>query len=108
MEPKGKATLTYGDGKSIEFPVFGGSVGPDVIDIRTLYGKTGVFTYDTGFMSTAACSSKKLDTQLRRPRTMAEPMNGPAMVPVPPRIAISAASTETGNEAATGFTKRLW
>src|SRR5471030_1312817 len=58
MESKGNATLTYGVGKSIEFPVFGGSVGPDVIDIRTLYGKTGMFTYDTGFLSTAACSSK--------------------------------------------------
>ena len=58
MEPKGKATLTYGDGKSIEFPVFGGSVGPDVIDIRTLYGKTGVFTYDTGFMSSGGGGSQ--------------------------------------------------
>src|SRR5450759_2991570 len=58
MESKGKAALTYGDGKSIEFPVFGGSVGPDVIDIRTLYGKTGMFTYDPGFLSTASCSSK--------------------------------------------------
>ena len=58
MEPKGKATLTYGEGKSIDFPVLSGTVGPDVIDIRTLYGKTGVFTYDTGFLSTAACASK--------------------------------------------------
>jgi citrate synthase len=58
MESKGKATLTYGEGKSIEFPVFGGSVGPDVIDIRTLYGKTDMFTYDPGFLSTASCSSK--------------------------------------------------
>ena len=58
MESKGKATLTYGEGKSIDFPVFSGSVGPDVIDIRTLYGKTGMFTYDPGFLSTASCSSK--------------------------------------------------
>src|SRR5450759_206598 len=58
MESKGKAALTYGDGKSIEFPVFGGSVGPDVIDIRTLYGKTGMFTYDPGFLSTASCQSR--------------------------------------------------
>ena len=58
MESKGKATLTYGDGKSIEFPVVSGSVGPDVIDIHTLYGKTDMFTYDPGFLSTASCSSK--------------------------------------------------
>src|SRR5438094_7734598 len=53
-----KATLSYGEGKSIEFPVLSGSIGPDVVDIRTLYAKTGIFTYDPGFMSTAACSSK--------------------------------------------------
>ena len=53
-----KAVLNYGDGKSIEFPVFSGTVGPDVIDIRTLYGKTGMFTYDPGFLSTASCQSK--------------------------------------------------
>ena len=57
MDAKGKATLTYADGKTAEFPVFGGSVGPDVIDIRSLYGKTGMFTYDPGFLSTASCSS---------------------------------------------------
>jgi citrate synthase len=34
-----------------------GSVGPDVIDIRKLYGETGMFTYDPGFTSTAACKS---------------------------------------------------
>ncbi|HEX4763033.1 MAG TPA: citrate synthase, partial [Usitatibacter sp.] len=33
-------------------------IGPDVVDIRTLYGKTGMFTYDPGFLSTAACASK--------------------------------------------------
>ena len=32
----------------------GTTVGPDVVDIKTLYGKTGKFTYDPGFMSTAA------------------------------------------------------
>jgi citrate synthase len=53
-----KATLSYGDGQSIEFPVQSGSIGPDVVDIRTLYGKTGMFTYDPGFLSTASCSSK--------------------------------------------------
>ena len=54
-----KATLSFSDGSpSVEFPVHKGTVGPDVIDIRTLYGKTGKFTYDPGFLSTAACNSK--------------------------------------------------
>jgi citrate synthase len=52
-----KATLTLPDGKSLEFPVMSGSIGPDVMDIRTLYGKSGVFTYDPGFLSTASCNS---------------------------------------------------
>jgi len=53
-----KATLTFSDGSpAIDFPVYKGSIGPDVVDIRALYGKTGKFTYDPGFMSTAACNS---------------------------------------------------
>ena len=52
------ATLSFTDGTpSIDFPVLSGSVGPDVIDIRPLYAKTGKFTYDPGFMSTASCRS---------------------------------------------------
>jgi citrate synthase len=52
------ATLSFSDGKpSIDFPVLGGSVGPEVIDVRSLYGKSGMFTYDPGFMSTASCRS---------------------------------------------------
>ena len=52
------ATLSFSDGTpSVDFPVLSGSVGPDVIDIRPLYGKTGKFTYDPGFMSTASCRS---------------------------------------------------
>jgi citrate synthase len=57
MNPKGNATLTYAGGKSVELPVFGGTHGPDVIDIRKLYGQTGMFTYDPGFLSTASCNS---------------------------------------------------
>jgi citrate synthase len=57
MDAKGKATLSV-DGKTLEAPVYGGSIGPDVIDIRALYSKTGSFTYDPGFLSTASCSSK--------------------------------------------------
>jgi citrate synthase len=52
------ATLNFSDGaQPVTFPILSGTIGPDVIDIRTLYAKTGKFTYDPGFMSTAACSS---------------------------------------------------
>jgi len=44
-------------GKGFDYPVMSGSIGPDVIDIRKLYGSSGKFTYDPGFMSTAACNS---------------------------------------------------
>jgi citrate synthase len=54
--PAGTATLTYGD-KSVDLPVLSGSTGPDVIDIRKLYGATDAFTYDPGFTSTASCES---------------------------------------------------
>ncbi|MBI4046451.1 MAG: citrate (Si)-synthase, partial [Devosia nanyangense] len=50
------AKLVVGD-QTFEFPVLHGTVGPDVIDIRSLYAKTGMFTYDPGFTSTAACDS---------------------------------------------------
>ncbi|MEC5159492.1 citrate synthase [Janthinobacterium sp. CG_23.3] len=53
-----KATLSFSDGSpSIDFPIYEGTVGPEVIDIRKLYAGTGKFTYDPGFMSTAACNS---------------------------------------------------
>jgi len=53
-----KATLSFSNGTpSMELPVYSGSIGPDVIDIRKLYGQTGLFTYDPVFMSTAACQS---------------------------------------------------
>jgi len=53
-----KATLSFSNGTPpMELPVYNGTVGPDVIDIRKLYGQTGMFTYDPGFMSTAACQS---------------------------------------------------
>ncbi|HYM73326.1 MAG TPA: citrate synthase [Stellaceae bacterium] len=54
----GTMTLTDNStGKSIDLPVLEGSVGPKVIDVRSLYAKTGYFTYDPGFMATAACRS---------------------------------------------------
>jgi citrate synthase len=41
-----------------ELPVRKGTLGPDVIDITTLYAETGRFTYDPSFTSTASCESK--------------------------------------------------
>ena len=56
--PSDKATLTFNDGTPpLEIPIYKGTIGPDVLDIRALYGKTGKFTYDPGFMSTASCNS---------------------------------------------------
>ena len=53
-----KATLTFSDGRpSFELPIYQGSIGPEVLDVRKLYGQTGMFTYDPGFMSTASCQS---------------------------------------------------
>ena len=52
-------TITLGSAEGdTEFPVISGSLGPDVIDIRKLYGTTDQFTYDPGFTSTASCESK--------------------------------------------------
>jgi citrate synthase len=54
----GTVTLTDNEtGKSVDLPVLGGTIGPKVIDIRRLYAMTGHFTYDPGFMATAACRS---------------------------------------------------
>ena len=44
--------------KTVEMPVKSGTIGPDVIDIGKLYNATGCFTFDPGFLSTAACESK--------------------------------------------------
>ncbi|MBM3391185.1 MAG: citrate (Si)-synthase [Betaproteobacteria bacterium] len=57
MSTQRMATLTV-DGKSVEFPVMQGTHGNNVIDIRTLGAKTGLFTYDSGFLSTASCQSR--------------------------------------------------
>ena len=54
-----RATLTFSDGtKPVELPVLSASVGPDVVDIRKLYGASGKFTFDPGFISTASCVSR--------------------------------------------------
>ena len=53
-----KATLSFSDGSpDIDMPLYKGTHGPDVIDIRKLYAQTGKFTYDPGFLSTASCQS---------------------------------------------------
>jgi citrate synthase len=52
-----KATLSIGD-KSYDLPILSGSTGPDVVDVRKLYGEADVFTFDPGFTSTASCESK--------------------------------------------------
>ena len=51
-------TLGTEDGRQVELPVLKGTIGPDVFDIRKLYGQTGMFTYDPGFTSTASTRSE--------------------------------------------------
>lgn len=51
-------TLSLDEGKkTIELPILSGSEGPNVIDIRSLYAQSGMFTYDPGFVSTASSQS---------------------------------------------------
>ncbi|MGL6117450.1 MAG: citrate (Si)-synthase, partial [Plesiomonas sp.] len=52
-----KVTLQLSDNESIDLPVYKGTLGNDVVDVRPL-GTRGLFTFDPGFMSTAACESK--------------------------------------------------
>ena len=59
MNATKKATITFSDGTpSVDLPIYEGTTGPDVIDIRKLYGQSGKFTFDPGFLSTASCDSK--------------------------------------------------
>jgi citrate synthase len=58
MDKQRSATISFSEGgQPVEFPILSGSIGPDVVDIRSLLGKTGKFTYDPGFLSTASCRS---------------------------------------------------
>src|SRR6201996_6717403 len=52
-----KATLSL-NGKSYDLQIIKGTTGPDVVDVRKLYGDAEVFTFDPGFTSTASCESK--------------------------------------------------
>ena len=57
--PRETVTLTDNStGKSYEFPLLPGTVGPKVIDIRSLYADANLFTYDPGYTSTGSCESK--------------------------------------------------
>jgi citrate synthase len=58
MDKQRRATVSLNDGSPpVELPVLSGTIGPDVVDIRTLASRTGKFTYDPGFLSTASCRS---------------------------------------------------
>jgi citrate synthase len=50
-------TLSLGD-KNYSFPIYDGTIGPEVLDVSKLYAEAGIFTYDPGFTSTASCESK--------------------------------------------------
>jgi citrate synthase len=58
MTTERKATLSIDGQAPVDFPIMSPTHGNDCIDIRTLGGKTGLFTYDSGFLSTASCKSK--------------------------------------------------
>ena len=55
---KNVAKLLLPNNKTVELPIIEGTVGPQVIDISSLYKETGMFTYDPGFTSTGSCESK--------------------------------------------------
>jgi len=56
LKPSGKIAVTV-DGRTIELPVYAATHGPSVVDIRSFYKETGMFTFDPGFTSTASCES---------------------------------------------------
>ena len=58
MTTERKATLNIDGQAPVDFPIMTPTHGNDCVDIRTLGGKTGLFTYDSGFLSTASCKSK--------------------------------------------------
>ncbi|MDL2284911.1 citrate (Si)-synthase [Oxalobacter sp. OttesenSCG-928-P03] len=53
-----KAALNFSDKTpAVDLPVYGGTIGPDAIDMRSLYSQSGKLSYDPGFMATASCHS---------------------------------------------------
>jgi len=57
MTTERKATLIIEGRAPVEFPIMTPTHGNECIDIRTLGAKTGLFTYDSGYLSTASCRS---------------------------------------------------
>src|SRR6187399_1972290 len=59
MSKNGSITITLeGSNASASMPLLGGTLGPQVADIRKLYSSLGIFTYDPGYGETASCESK--------------------------------------------------
>ena len=56
-QPAGTAKIEI-NGETYELPVLSGTHGPNVVDVKKLYGQAGVFTLDPGFTSTASCESQ--------------------------------------------------
>ena len=44
--------------KKYNYPILEGKRGPDVVDMRSFFKDSGMFTYDPGFTSTASCKSQ--------------------------------------------------
>ena len=57
MADKKARLVVEGLDDALELPVYSGTLGPDVVDVRKLTGQ-GLFTFDPGFVSTAACESQ--------------------------------------------------
>jgi len=58
MPNKNTITLTNNQtNESYTYNILEGTRGPSVIDIQSFFTDTGMFTYDPGFKSTAACNS---------------------------------------------------
>ncbi len=55
---EGFTLIDHAKGQKYDLPVLAGTEGPTVIDVQHLYGDTGYFTYDPGYMSTASCESQ--------------------------------------------------
>src|SRR6202046_2140642 len=62
MDAKAGANIKTGSlkigEKSFDFPIYDGTIGPEVLDVSKLYAEAGIFTYDPGFTTTASCESK--------------------------------------------------
>ena len=53
-----KIQIALPNNKKINLPLIESTLGPSVIDVRSLYKETGYFTFDPGFLSTGSCESK--------------------------------------------------